>query len=116
MSINTAVPSIEIDGKKVPMPKPNLKLWRYMVGFEERRQRGELDNMAILDEMVTIVMLAFRLDPEDEKHRDSVEVNIGIEDIPALFNYVQSKVIGKVNLKSAQLAQSAKNVGTPART
>lgn len=116
MSIITTVPFIEIDGKKTPMPKPNLKLWRRMVGFDEKRQSGRLDNMEILDEMVTIVMIAFRMDPEDDKQRDVVEENVGIEEIPVLFGYIQNKVVSKVNIKSAQLVASAKNGGTPART
>jgi len=102
-------PQITINGKKYTMPKPKIKLWRLMVKFHEAQQNGELTTDSMFDEMINLVVAAFK---NQDVTAEAVEENVDFEELAKLFNYIGSHVNGVAYGKAAQIP----NVKTPAGT
>ena len=103
-----SVPQITINGKKITMPKPKIKLWRHLIKFTELQQSGELTEGDLIDEMVDLVVMAFN-NPDVTK--ETVEENVDFEELTNLFTYISRQVSSIANTKATQIP----NAGTPAK-
>ena len=109
MSVQTP-PVITINGKKYTMPKPKIKLWRHMIKFHEMQKNGEIESEEkMLDGMIDLVVIAYN---SPDVTKETVEENIGFDELIPLFNYIRQQVTAVAGAKMSQLP----NVQTPART
>lgn len=102
-------PVVTINGKKYPMPKPKIKIWRHIIKFTEAQQNGELEGEKMLDEMTNLVVMAFN---HPDVTAEAIEENMDFEELGSLFGYISRRVTGTANAKASQFP----NAGTPAGT
>jgi len=96
-------PAITINGKKIVLPKPKIKLWRRMIKFSELQQSGELQGEDVLDEMIGLVETAFS---NPEVTREAIEENVSMDDLVPLFDYIRDHVTGVAYTKASQIPKN----------
>lgn len=102
-------PQITINSKKYTMPKPKIKLWRHMIKFIEAQQSGELREEQMLDEMIGLVVIAYN-NPDVTK--ETVEENVGFDELVGIFNYARLQVTGIAGTKASQFPNGRTPAGT----
>ncbi|MDD3269648.1 MAG: hypothetical protein PHX14_10025 [Syntrophomonadaceae bacterium] len=101
-------PQIIINGKKITMPKPKIKLWRQLIKFMEQQRRGELGEEQMLDEMTALIVVAFN---HPDVTPEAIEDNLDFEGLVEIFTYLGEWVSQMVANKMAQIPNGV----TPAR-
>lgn len=98
-------PQITIDGKKYVMPrKPKMILWRSIVKFEEEYKNGDIQGQQILDELYSLVSVAFNNPAVTPK---AVEINYDFEEIMNLFTYISEYVKDLANKMAARIPKNS---------
>jgi hypothetical protein len=97
--MSTPAPSILVNGKKITLPKPKIKLWRQLIAFSEKQNNGELDAEETFDVMLDIVVGAFN---HPDITKDVIEENLDMDDLNAIFVHIKSHVQGLAMLKGQQ--------------
>jgi hypothetical protein len=94
-----AMPSIVVNGKKIIMPKPKIKLWREMIKFNERREAGEFEGLDLFDATLDLVVLAFN---DKAVTREVIEETMSIDELTECFESISREVRALVLAKAAK--------------
>jgi len=95
-----AIPMVTVNGKKITLPKPKIKLWRELIKFNEDEESGQMTDMEVFDATIDLVVLAFN---DSAVTRDVVESTMDIEDLTACFEYITKQVMAIAASKAAQV-------------
>ena len=106
--MSTPAPYMIVNGKKITMAKPKIKLWRHLVQFNAEQQAGDGGEEAALDSMIDIIIVAFN-SPEITK--EIVEENMDFEEVITIFNYISQNINSFAAMKTAQFPNAKTPTG-----
>ncbi len=104
-----AIPMVTVNGKKITLPKPKIKLWRELIKFNEEKESGQLGDLEVFDATIDLVVLAFN---NPAVTREVIEEAFDIEELTACFEHITKQVMAVAASKVAQVP----NARGPART